>query len=471
MGLSNGKGWSAPAAIAALAALGPAAAIQAPAVPQDPNPSVEQARERVLERVEASLDRARTRLHAEMSDGARADEAIDALRTGLRSAVRATLRGPRPPEVERPRYAGRLGDRSRARVEEGGFGTDKALSAALRWLARHQDPDGRWSAAKFRERCKGTPCEGPGDPLHDVGVTGLALLAFLGDGNSATDGAHSEAVAKGVHWLLGQQDARTGLIGPSAGDRYLYGHAIGTAALAEACVLSGTEELRQSLTRALVLIQSARNPLGGWRYQIPPNGESDSSVTGWVLLALRGAADAGLPVDAASVEAGLAWLERSTDPSSGRCGYRARGGPSYRPADLGSRFPPDRTEANTALSLWCRFFHRAERPGDPLVARQADLLRKCPPTWERTPKRCLVDESYWYFGTLAAFHVGGEDWEAWNFKMKKALLENQRRDGDAGGSWDPIGVWGGAGGRVAMTALCAMDLEVYHRYGRVPLGR
>jgi hypothetical protein len=74
---------------------------------------------------------------------------------------------------------------------------------------------------------------------------------------------------------------------------------------------------------------------------------------------------------------------------------------------------------------------------------------------------------YWYYGTLAIFQVGGEAWKAWNVAMKSAIIDNQRKDGDFKGSWDPIGPWGREGGRVYSTAVCVMCLEVYYRYSRV----
>ena len=54
--------------------------------------------------------------------------------------------------------------------------------------------------------------------------------------------------------------------------------------------------------------------------------------------------------------------------------------------------------------------------------------------------------------------------------MKTAIVDHQRKDGCARGSWDPVGPWGREGGRVYSTALCTMCLEVYYRYPRVIIG-
>ena len=69
------------------------------------------------------------------------------------------------------------------------------------------------------------------------------------------------------------------------------------------------------------------------------------------------------------------------------------------------------------------------------------------------------------------YQMGGAHWQRWNRAMKKAVLESQRTDGSARGSWDPIGPWGHAGGRVYSTALGVLCLEVYFRYTRILRGR
>jgi hypothetical protein len=45
---------------------------------------------------------------------------------------------------------------------------------------------------------EGVPCDGAGATTHDVGVTGLALLAFLGDGNTMRSGPYRDVVKRGV---------------------------------------------------------------------------------------------------------------------------------------------------------------------------------------------------------------------------------------------------------------------------------
>ena len=55
--------------------------------------------------------------------------------------------------------------------------------------------------------------------------------------------------------------------------------------------------------------------------------------------------------------------------------------------------------------------------------------------------------------------------------MQKSLLGTQRVGGDEDGSWDPIGEWGIAGGRVYATAIGAMTLEVYYRFRRAQEGQ
>ncbi|HKB15903.1 MAG TPA: hypothetical protein VKF62_07545 [Planctomycetota bacterium] len=366
------------------------------------------------------------------------------------------------------RYGSRFGGKQGARGTGGGSGTEQSLKDALEWLRKHQDPDGRWDCDEFSKHCKQNTCDGPGEGVHDIGITGLALLAFLGDGNTLQVGPYRAVVARSVKWLIGQQNRENGLLGEPAGASFLYSHAIGTLALCEAYSLSNhPAALKEPAQRAINLILAARNPYKAWRYQYPPNGDNDTSVTGWMVFALKAGEEAGLQIDKTAYDAALAWFDEMTDMQTGRCGYQQKGEASSRRTGLEKRFPQEKTESLTAVALLCRFFLGQTPEKVPTMRLHADRLRKTLPVWDVTPDVSVVDEYYWYYGTFAMFQMGGEDWKLWNGAMKKAIVEHQRQGGDEDGSWDPVGAWGKDGGRVYMTAIGALCLEVYFRYAKV----
>ena len=92
----------------------------------------------------------------------------------------------------------------------------------------------------------------------------------------------------------------------------------------------------------------------------------------------------------------------------------------------------------------------SDRPAtNDAMRRSWALCAKRLPTWDTT--RGTVDMMYWYWGTLAIHALGGEPWAAWEDALQREVLPQQRTDGDACtylGSWDPVGPWGGIGGRV-----------------------
>ena len=102
------------------------------------------------------------------------------------------------------------------------------------------------------------------------------------------------------------------------------------------------------------------------------------------------------------------------------------------------------------------------------IRKGVNLLMREPPLWKEQKGRVLstINLYYWYYGSYAVFQFGGPTWKKWNDAMQKALLSSQRQGGDEDGSWDPIGEWGIAGGRVYSTAIGAMTLEVYYRFRR-----
>ncbi|MEO6597667.1 MAG: prenyltransferase/squalene oxidase repeat-containing protein, partial [Planctomycetota bacterium] len=341
------------------------------------------------------------------------------------------------------------------------------IDNALEWLARHQDSDGRWDCDGFMKHdVSGEPCSGPGNAVHDVGVTGLALLALLGDGSSLRQGRYRDQVRRAALWLRQQQE-ENGLIGGAAASDFIYDHAIAAYALCEAYGLSSYETLRPAAQKALDYLQAHRNPYGAWRYQ-PRDGDSDTSITGWCVLAMCSGKHFGLAVDENALRIAETWLASCTAPD-GHVGYRRAGELSARkPGRHATAFPPERTDALTAVGLFCRYFLGQNPAEQSTMSGAAGRLRSRQPTWDQ--QTGTVDFYYWYYGTYAMFQVGGPAWRDWSKALGKAVLPTQHTSGNLKGSWDPIDAWGEDGGRVYSTALLALTLQVYYRYGRLVPG-
>jgi hypothetical protein len=160
------------------------------------------------------------------------------------------------------------------------------------------------------------------------------------------------------------------------------------------------------------------------------------------------------------------WIEAVTDPVTGRTGYERAGSSSSRVPGLNDRHPPVAGEAMTAVAILSRTILGQEVDDLPVVEKGAQLLRARLPEWSQDSTG--NDVHYWYYGSYALFQLGGPHWDAWNQAMKRGLVDNQRHDGDLKGSWDPRDAWGHAGGRVYMTSMAVLCLEVYHRYARRP---
>jgi hypothetical protein len=323
--------------------------------------------------------------------------------------------------------------------------TEAAVEAALAYLVHTQSDDGRWDAGLYGAGRERRPIGGhdrgvTGAEAH-TGITGLALLAFLGAGHTHLAGEHRVAVQRGLEWLLATQRRDGNLAGNAEFFASMYCHGMATLALSEAYALSGDERLLPGLRLALQYTINSQHTGGGWRYQ--PYDAGDMSQFGWQLMALRSAELGGIPIPATTRARMVRFLQSC---SSGQ----RRGLASYRPGDRPSR-------TMTAEALVCRYFLAAENAPAALDEAAAYVI-------EERPGIGQTNLYYWYYGTLALFQRQGDDWISWNGAMQHELLTRQRWDGDAAGSWDPDDVWGGYGGRIYSTALAALCLEVYYRY-------
>ncbi len=367
----------------------------------------------------------------------------------------------------------------------GGNKVDDAVELALKWLAAHQSPDGGWEAEGWNAWCDrernpdGGGLEGAGRFGSDVGVTGLALLAFLGAGyTNRSEGPNGRVVGDGLKHLRNVQDSY-GCFGDGRTGRYAaYNHAIAALAMVEAYGMTGSSIFRGPAQKALDFSCAARNPDGVWRYGVRP-GDDDSAVTGWMTMALKSAQ----LINAADVKAGKepslryderafdgvrAWFDAVTDPGTGRVGYQRRGDGVFRPRARANAFPEWKSESLTAVGMLARIFLGEDPKTSDAIGKGADRCANLVPSWNTTDGS--IDMHYWYFGSIAMFRVGGERWKAWEAAMKPAIVDTQRRDTEFcayKGSWDPVDVWGEEGGRVYATAMMCLSLELWYRYDKV----
>jgi hypothetical protein len=324
--------------------------------------------------------------------------------------------------------------------------TEKAVEAALKWLAENQAADGRWKAgdhgAGRDEKVLGHERQNAGSEA-DTGVTGLTLLAFLAGGNTHQQGEYKDNVRRGLEFLIRTQ-ARDGNLGGSAAIyEFMYCHAMGTCALSEAFGMTRDNRLRDSVARAIHYTVAAQDTKGGgWRYH--PGDPGDTSQLGWQLMALKSADLAGVPMTETTRGGIMKFLQ---SVSSGKQGGLA----SYRAGEQVSH-------SMTAEALVCWQFLGLSR-NHPACNEAGDFLLT-----ELPGEGVKPNDYYWYYGTLAMYQLQGEYWQKWNAALQKTLLDRQIKDGSLAGAWDTDTVWGGYGGRIYTTAIATLSLEVYYRF-------
>ncbi len=270
--------------------------------------------------------------------------------------------------------------------------TKKATAHGLEWLAGKQDADGSWSETRYP---------------HNTAITSFALLAFLSQGHLPGQGLYGPEVAKGCRFLLSSARDDGYLVGSRGGD--MYGHAMATLALAELWGMSGDDEIKPVLKKAVDLIVRCQSPEGGWRYEPAPNGH-DISVTIMQVMALRAAKNGGLFVPDVTLKKAIAYINRCYD--------RAKGGYVYQAGNWGNGPNFARTAAGICVLQLSGQYDAQEIP------KAIDFLKK----------HANSSHHFWYghyYAAHAMHQVGGKDWEEYYGKMRELLLSQQA----ANGSW------------------------------------
>lgn len=311
----------------------------------------------------------------------------------------------------------------------------KEVRQALDWLAASQEADGAWAPEKWG-----------GQQQYRVGLTGLALLAFMGAEEKPLAGRLAGPIHRAVGFIERQQQP-DGRFGPAFSGA-VYNHAIATAALLEVFALSRDARLKERLDRALDFICRQQAAEGGWGYLGVP-GAPNTSITAWQLQALLVAGSLGWPRARAAAHEGLAWLAGTVD-AHGRAGYRRQGDFPYGTRNL------------SAMAAMCLFLGAGAEHGNAAATPSlAYALALQPDT---------VDYYQWYYVSHAAYAAPGAEavlHSAQVAELTEALLAHQSRSGPEAGSWEPSDQWSRAGGRVYSTAMAALSLEAERRTQRL----
>lgn len=334
--------------------------------------------------------------------------------------------------------------------------TEDSIELGLQYLSTVQNDDGSWSLQNHGSEVI---------LQSDTAATGLALLAYQGAGYTHEKNQYAERIQRGIQFLLTHQQSDGNLFIPenaiSNQNVAFYSHGIASLALCEAYGMTGDENLKEGAQRALDFIaRTQHRQRGGWRYNAQIS--SDTSVTGWMMMALKSGELAGLDTLPRTYQGISFWLSLA---QSNESGDRYRYNP-FAPDTPTQRHGRIETPTMTAVAGLMRMYGGWTRD-TPELRSIADYLLKFPPTLgnNETPKR---DTYYWYYATQVMFHMGGDHWRRWNEQLTPLLLNNQIKDGPFKGSWDPLTPlpdrWAAHAGRVYVTTMNLLNLEIYYRH-------
>ncbi len=334
-------------------------------------------------------------------------------------------------------FANRTGEqRKQAVLKYGGTKeSEEAVERGLKWIIRQQRPDGSWNLSISDYAIREEPAE------NITAGTAFGLLPLLSAGYThkpRADNPYDKAVSRGLQSLMRQQDMKTGFFG-----RTMYQHAMATCALCEAYGMTQDPALRKSAQMAVDLIVKSQGNDGGWRYTPMKAPAGDTCIGGWQISVLTTAKAVGLAVPENALKKADGFLEGCH--SINGFAYTAGGGATPR---------------MTAVGVLCRQKLNIWGPNHPAAAKA--VAAQIVPVGD--PK---ADVYFNHFATQVMFNYDGKAWKEWNASMRDFLVKGQVTEPfkAANGSWAPGGdPFGRSGGRMMMTSMNLLTLQVYYRY-------
>jgi hypothetical protein len=342
-----------------------------------------------------------------------------------------TLHADPPAPAKPPKPAGGIAEH--ANVVTGNEITpaqQKAVEKGLAWLAEHQSADGSFGGTSMNER---------------AAVTALAALALMENGNLPDRGKYGENVARALKFVLSCCQ-ESGLIVADSGSVPMYGHGFATLFLGEVYGMTGDENVKEKLEKAVKLIESCQSTQqgneGGWRYQ-PVPFEADISVTICQVMALRAARDAGIYVSPGTVDRAIKYVQDCQNPDGG-FSYMARFG-GGTPSGFG------RSAAGVA-SLYYADHQGAE------LERGLKYLKQYTPGKSHAGNDPMDQEGNYFYGNYyavqAMFLAGGDYWSDWYPGVRDQLIARQNSNGG----------WSGEYSDDYCTAMAMIILQMPNRY-------
>jgi hypothetical protein len=354
-------------------------------------------------------------------------------------------------------------------VEKSPRSVREAIDLGLKFLQRSQASDGSYPVQAYPTSWAGYDTNNY--QWGKMGVTSLAVLAFLGDGEtwlpdqSGKPRPYERTVRAAIKWMAQNQNP-DGSFGLNVGDgiNFMYSHGMATLAMCEAAGLSGDDFVRQSAQRGIDYIVAHQNECDGWNYYGNTCAQSlsgaDASVSAWQVQALYAGREAGLNVPEETLKRAQDMFTKLFNEKDGRVAYSVKNDDKQlRPSMCG-----------VGLMMRMMLGEPPSTPGFKAVAQ--NILKALPRTqvnwgegWQpnntnsNDPDRRLYDPYMMYFCTYGMFMFGGRDWKQWHDGMKKSILEMQSADG----CWRCNDVNTLHAGMNYSTALSVMTLQVYYR--------
>jgi hypothetical protein len=300
--------------------------------------------------------------------------------------------------------------------------TIKAIEKGLAFLASRQQDEGSFGTSGYS---------------RNVGVCGLAGMAFLSAGSTPGRGPYGKNINRAIDFVLAQADD-SGFISVAGSPTHgpMYGHGFATLFLAECYGMTRRNDIRQKLNRAVQLIIETQNDEGGWRYQ-PKRFDADLSVTICQVMALRAARNAGLYVPQETITRCIDYVKKSQNPDGGFMYMLSTGGPSQFPRS-----------AAGVVALYSAGVYEGKHVEDGL-----DYVMQHLPRGDEFSRETHYFYGH-YYAVQAMWHAGGERWAKWYPAIRDALLKRQMEDGS----------WSDSSANEYGTAMACIVLQMPNNY-------